>query len=418
MEIPDSIKRRLGAEVRLFRMLAGLRMNADQVQLRGAVEDMVQIRNSKLWFLLSAVVIASVGLNTGSAAVIIGAMLISPLMGPIVGLGYALAVRDRVLTWQALRYVAVSSGMSIGVSTIYFGLSPLTEPTSELLGRVRPTLLDLVVAVAAGAAGVIAMGVRDAGGTIPGVAIATAIVPPLCTAGWGIASLQPVWAAGGFYLFFTNAVAISGAAYFLFRRMHVKETTEASGGRLSVPVMVAFALFLVPLCWSFLVQIRDHRRTQAARQFIAEVEQRHRVVSWTFLRSSPPQFVLLLLDEPGVEDRRKLEAALFKHLRGTKLVLKTSELSTEVKSTLSKIESRSVDTATAIVRIQKAIDEQRAQAEERARRERIEQEAARNALAIRIAAEWRALDPRVQSVFTTPPAADGTIAVVPELDPP
>lgn len=136
------------------------------------------------------------------------------------------------------------------------------------------------------------------------------------------------------------------------------------------------------------------------------------------LRSSPPLLVLLLLDEPGVEDRRKLEAALFKHLRGTRLVLKTSELSTEVKSTLSKIESRSVDTATAIVRIQKAIDEQRAQAEERARRERIEQEAARNALASRLAAEWRALDPRVQSVFTTPPAADGTIAVVPELDPP
>ena len=164
-----------------------------------------------------AIAIASVGLNGNSTAVIIGWMLISPLMGPIIGAGYGVGVQDSQLVRLALRNLAVLTGISLTVSTLYFALTPLEDAQSELLARTSPTLWDVLIAFFGGAAGMVGLARKEKSTLIPGVAIATALMPPLCTAGYGLATAQPHFAIGAFYLFTINGVFIA-VATLLFTR--------------------------------------------------------------------------------------------------------------------------------------------------------------------------------------------------------
>ena len=171
-----------------------------------AIREGIEFKGSTIWILIFAIFIASLGLNTNSTAVIIGAMLISPLMGPIMGIGLGLGINDFELIKKSFRNLGVATIFSVLTSTLYFLISPLNEARSE-----SPTIYDVLIALFGGLAGIVAMATKQKGNVIPGVAIATALMPPLCTAGFGLANGNMHYFFGAFYLFFINSVFIAFA---------------------------------------------------------------------------------------------------------------------------------------------------------------------------------------------------------------
>ena len=180
----------------------------------------INFQGSNLWILIFAVFIASLGLNVNSTAVIIGAMLISPLMGPIIGMGLAIGIADLDLFKQSIKNYLVSTFISVVTATIYFTLSPITDAQSELLARTSPTLYDVLIALFGGAAGFLAMSTKGRNNVVPGVAIATALMPPLCTAGYGLAVQNTSYFFGAFYLYFINTVFIAFTTCLGVRFLH------------------------------------------------------------------------------------------------------------------------------------------------------------------------------------------------------
>jgi uncharacterized hydrophobic protein (TIGR00271 family) len=174
-----------------------------------AVRSAGQVSGTNMWVLMFAIIIASVGLNVNSPATIIGAMLISPLMGPIIGTGYGAGINDFVLIRRSLRNLATFAGISLVTSTLYFWITPLQDAQSELLARTTPNLWDVLIAFFGGAAGMVGLTRKEKSTTIPGVAIATALMPPLCTVGYGIATGQPRFFLGALFLFTINGVFIA-----------------------------------------------------------------------------------------------------------------------------------------------------------------------------------------------------------------
>jgi uncharacterized hydrophobic protein (TIGR00271 family) len=178
-------------------------------KIHETVEKEIIFKGTNLWILVFAIIVASVGLNMNSTAVIIGAMLISPLMGPINGIGYSLATYNFPLFRRALKNFAFAVGTSLVASTAYFALSPVSTAHSELLARTSPTIYDVLIALFGGLAGIVAISSKQKGNVIPGVAIATALMPPLCTAGYGLATGQFIYLFGALYLFTINTVFIA-----------------------------------------------------------------------------------------------------------------------------------------------------------------------------------------------------------------
>lgn len=172
------------------------------------VKDTI-FKGTNLWILIFAIVVASVGLNMNSTAVIIGAMLISPLMGPINGMGYSIATYDFHLLRMSLKNFSFAVITSLLASTVYFYFSPISTAHSELLARTSPTIYDVLIALFGGMAGIVAISSKQKGNVIPGVAIATALMPPLCTAGYGLATMQSNFFFGAIYLFTINTVFIA-----------------------------------------------------------------------------------------------------------------------------------------------------------------------------------------------------------------
>ena len=181
----------------------------DKEQIIISIESGVEFRGINVWTLVFAIFIASIGLNVNSTAVVIGAMLISPLMGPIMGLGLSVSIFDFVLLKRSLKNLSIAVFISVITSTLYFIISPLNDVQSELLSRTTPTIYDVLIALFGGFAGIMAGTTKEKGNSIPGVAIATALMPPLCTAGFGLATGNILYFLGAFYLFFINAVMIS-----------------------------------------------------------------------------------------------------------------------------------------------------------------------------------------------------------------
>ena len=175
-----------------------------------------------------AILVASLGLTTNSTAVIIGAMLISPLMGPIIGIGLGIGIMDYVLLRRSLRNLAMAAVFSVIASTIYFLISPVSEGHSELLARTSPTIYDVLIAFFGGGAGIIGIASKSKGNVLPGVAIATALMPPLCTVGYGIATWQPTFFLGAMYLFLINSIFIALATFIGVKLslIHISEPTR------------------------------------------------------------------------------------------------------------------------------------------------------------------------------------------------
>jgi len=181
------------------------------------IEKDVIVRGANLWILIFAIFVASLGLNVNSTAVIIGAMLISPLMGPIMGLGLGMGINDLDLMRKSLFSYLFSAGISLATSTIYFLITPINSAHSEILARTSPNIYDVLIAFFGGLAGIIAVSCMHKGNVIPGVAIATALMPPLCTAGYGLATFQMTYFFGAFYLFLINTVFIALATLVVVR---------------------------------------------------------------------------------------------------------------------------------------------------------------------------------------------------------
>ncbi len=185
--------------------------SASEQEIIDGIERGVTFRGAKLWILIIAVFVASLGLNTNSAAVIIGAMLISPLMGPIIGMGLGVGIYDFDLLRRSWRNYIVAAIFSVLTATIYFLITPISVAQSELLARTSPTIYDVLIALCGGLAGIIALSSKSqrTGNVIPGVAIATALMPPLCTVGFGIATVNWAYALGALYLFVINTIFIA-----------------------------------------------------------------------------------------------------------------------------------------------------------------------------------------------------------------
>ena len=188
-----------------FRVMAE---KEDEKEIIDSISKGITFHGSNLWVLIFAILIASLGLNVNSPAVIIGAMLISPLMGPIIGMGLALGTNDFEMLKKSFKNYFVAVVISVVTATVYFMISPFDEVQSELLARTSPTLYDVLIAFCGGAAGIVAICTKGKGNVLPGVAIATALMPPLCTAGYAIATGHFFFFLGAFYLFFINTVFI------------------------------------------------------------------------------------------------------------------------------------------------------------------------------------------------------------------
>jgi uncharacterized hydrophobic protein (TIGR00271 family) len=206
----------------------------------------IEFRGTNLWILIFAIVVASVGLNINSTAVIIGAMLISPLMGPINGMGYSLATYDFQLFRKALKNFTFAVLASLTASTIYFALSPISTAHSELLARTSPTIYDVLIALFGGLAGIVAISSKQKGNVIPGVAIATALMPPLCTAGYGLATGHFFYFFGAIYLFTINTVFIALSSVIISQILKFPITTVlAPAQKRRVHRLISFVIILI-----------------------------------------------------------------------------------------------------------------------------------------------------------------------------
>ena len=231
----------------------------------------VDFRGTKLWILICAIFVASLGLNTNSTAVIIGAMLISPLMGPIIGFGTALGIYDFELLKRSLRNLGLTTLFSVLTATIYFILTPITDSGSELLGRTQPNIYDVLIAFFGGAAGMIAASTKSKGQVLPGVAIATALMPPLCTAGYGIATGQWHFFFGAFYLFLINSVFIALATYLVVRLLRFPPKVfldRARGRKVHRILMVIATCTIIPAVYLSIGMVRDSIATRNAKSFV------------------------------------------------------------------------------------------------------------------------------------------------------
>ncbi|MBA2320985.1 MAG: DUF389 domain-containing protein, partial [Deltaproteobacteria bacterium] len=242
-------------------------------EIDASIRANVAFQGTQLWILICAVFVASIGLNVNSAAVIIGAMLISPLMGPIMAIGYGAGVNDFALIRVATKNLAIAVLFSLLTSTVYFMITPLSGARSELLARTSPAIWDVLIAIFGGLAGIIGSTRRQKGNVIPGVAIATALMPPLCTAGYGIATLQPYLALGALYLFAINSVFIATATLGMVRIMGLPEVTRldvAVRTRTRRAIGAVVLMTGVPTVYLAYGLVQQEVFTNRAETFIAE----------------------------------------------------------------------------------------------------------------------------------------------------
>lgn len=234
----------------------------------------VVFKGTNLWILIFAIMVASVGLNMNSTAVIIGAMLISPLMGPIIGVGYSIATYNFPLLSKALKNFSFAIVASLVTSTLYFVMTPVSSAHSELLARTSPTIYDVLIAFFGGLAGIVALSSKQKGNVIPGVAIATALMPPLCTAGYGLATLQMKFLFGALYLFFINSVFIAFAALLVSQLLKFPITTIIDPylrNKINRFITVIIVVTLIPSIYFGYKLVQKERFISGANDYIRSV---------------------------------------------------------------------------------------------------------------------------------------------------
>ena len=267
--------RAIARDLRLF-LKDRFNLDDDKASEHETIEEIkkgVVFRGTNLWILIFAIMVASVGLNVNSPAVVIGAMLISPLMGPIMGIGLGVGINDLELIVKALRNLGIAVAISVLTSAAYFWISPLNDAQSELLARTSPTLWDVLIALFGGLAGIVAGSRKEKSNAIPGVAIATALMPPLCTAGFGLATAQWNYFFGAFYLFFINSVFISFSTYLIVRLLRFKSkdfVDKARELRVRRLIAVFIILTIIPSIYTAYKVVNQSLFERYAQQFITQ----------------------------------------------------------------------------------------------------------------------------------------------------
>ena len=248
----------------------------DYIDVQAASENIrnnIPFRGPTVYILFAAIVIASVGLNVNSIPVIIGAMLVSPLMSPIIGFGMGLGTNDTKLLLRSLKNLGIMFVISLVASTLYFLVTPLeTDNPTELLARTNPSIYDVMIAFFGGVAGILELSRKEKGTVISGVAIATALMPPLCTVGYGIARLNWHYAGGALYLFFINCVFIALATYLMVKFLHypMAEEQDKHSLRKIISYSILILVVLVPSVFSAYSIVQENAFATQARRFVKE----------------------------------------------------------------------------------------------------------------------------------------------------
>ena len=301
-----------------FRSLVSMKDHVDVRSAEGRIRSGIAFRGPNVFILACAIIIAAVGLNLNSIPVIIGAMLISPVMGPILGFGLGVGTNDTALVKDALKNFVVMVVISILASSLFYLISPLQlEQQTELLARTNPTLYDVLIALFGGFAGILENSRKEKGGTvIPGVAIATALMPPLCTVGYGIAHLELKFILGAFYLFLINSVFITLATVVTVKYLHfpkVVEDEERSrrSARWSAVILTAL---IVPSVLSGIQMIRDNNFKRSAELLVQENKNLGKSYIYDYrtdIEAKPPVIELFIAGEkmePAARERLYLNA--------------------------------------------------------------------------------------------------------------
>lgn len=291
------------------------------------VKANISFRGSNLWILACAIIVASIGLNMNSTAVVIGAMLISPLMGPIVGAGFALGMYDFDLLKKALKNLFIATIVGLFVSAFYFYLSPFKETQSEILSRTSPTIYDILIAFFGGLVGVIAITRVEKGNPIPGVAIATALMPPLCTAGYGLATGNLNFFFGAIFLYTINCVFIFIATLLIVKYLKypaVKFVDKKQQTIVKYSVTTLILVIMIPSIYFAYKLVIEKKYNEKIETFISkEFTEKGYTVLYKKIdpKSSPKKVQLAFLNKKfNAEEVKNINSDLEKFdIKNTKL---------------------------------------------------------------------------------------------------
>lgn len=253
--------------------VASLKGHLDTEAAAQNIRQNIAFGGPNVYILFFAIIIASIGLNVNSIPVIIGAMLVSPLMSPILGFGLGLSTNDTKLVWSSLKNLMVMVLISIAASALYFAITPLklAAPT-ELLARTNPSIYDVLIALFGGFAATLEISRKDKGTVMSGAAIATALMPPLCTAGYGIAELSWHYLGGAFYLFSINSIFIALAAFLSAKYLGfpmVRMQDEKAHKKNAALITALTVILIVPSIWSAVLIIRENNFNMNAEQLVS-----------------------------------------------------------------------------------------------------------------------------------------------------
>jgi len=257
--------------------LLDIRGDSDRNETIESVRKDISFQGHNAWILVFSIFVASIGLNVSSTAVVIGAMLISPLMGPIVGMGLGVAINDGLMLRRSLINLGVMVGLSLLTATLYFALTPISSLTPELEARTYPTILDVLIAIFGGLALIVAKAKKGTiSNAIAGVAIATALMPPLCTAGYGIAEGNLQHFSGAMYLFSINTVFIGLSTFVVCKMLGfpmVKYANQKQRKKVSIIATVVGILVLAPSIYLFVQLYQLEVQKSAMETFMEDYVQ-------------------------------------------------------------------------------------------------------------------------------------------------
>ena len=356
---------------RTFRYYANIYDHIDTDDAAQRIKSAIWFRGPNVWILAFSIVIASVGLNVNSTAVIIGAMLISPLMGPIIGLGLALGTNDVDLLKLAFKNLLVMVLISLAASTLFFLLSPLnlTNPT-ELEARTSPTIYDVLIALFGGLAGILENSRKERGTAIAGVAIATALMPPLCTAGYGLSCLSAHFFFGAMYLFIINTVFITLATYVMVKYLRFKTVTGLD------PVLVSkrrrlistiILIVVIPSLFSAIGMVRDNNFERNVNAFVQEnkLVSRSYIYDYRIYSDHGRKVEISLTGEPMSYETQTdfFASALAHHIKSDQIVIKEhalgmtdEEMNQMIRDIYDRTEQELAEKEAQLDRIQQRLD--------------------------------------------------------------
>ncbi len=343
---------------KLFHFIDLTRGEDNQQTVLENVKSNISFRGANLWILACAIVVASIGLNVNSTAVIIGAMLISPLMGPIIGAGFALGIFDFDLLKKSLKNLLIATVVSLFVSTVYFYLSPFKETQSELLARTSPNIYDILIAFFGGLVGVIAITRKEKGNPIPGVAIATALMPPLCTAGYGLAIGNYRFFGGAIYLYTINCVFICVATFLIVKFLkypRIIQFEKAREKQITSIITLLTIILLLPSIYFGYTLFEERKFEQKVNDFIQNefTDKGYTIIyKKTRYKSNPSSIEIALLSkkftpQESIEISKRLKAYGLKGIQ-FKIRQDTTNLKQDILNQI-RSEKENVDEKDAVI---------------------------------------------------------------------